>query len=156
MGKGQIGAARVAHLTGTVAFKLNDAQREELRAFVKGGGTLIIDSCGGSSEFATAAEGELAQLFPDTKPEVLPPEHPLYAAGGTAAEPVKFRQFAIKKLGQGTAPRLQGITIGGRLAVIYSREDLSEGMVGQEIDGVIGYAPATATNLMSRILMFAK
>jgi len=39
--------------------------------------------------------------------------------------------------------------------VIYSREDLSVGLVGQEIDGVIGYSPATATKLMARILKYA-
>jgi len=36
--------------------------------------------------------------------------------------------------------------------VIYSREDLSVGLVGQAVDGIVGYSPATATSLMTRIL----
>ena len=44
--------------------------------------------------------------------------------------------------------------INGRLAVIYSREDLSAGMVGETIDGIIGYTPDTATALMTRIILY--
>ncbi len=52
-------------------------------------------------------------------------------------------------------PRLQGVERGGRLVIIYSREDLTAGLVGQAVDGIIGYDPATATSLMTRILDYA-
>ena len=105
---------------------------------------------------ATSFERTLADLFPDGKLEVLPPEHPLYSAGGGAKDEIAYRSYAIRNgVGQTTSPRLQGIQQNGRLAVIYSREDLSVGLVGQEVDGVIGYTPATATALMTRILTYA-
>ena len=40
-----------------------------------------------------------------------------------------------------------------RLAVIYSPEDLSVGLVGQPIDGIVGYEPKTASALMANALM---
>jgi hypothetical protein len=64
------------------------------------------------------------------------------------------------------APRLRGIEIGGRLAVIFSGEDLSAGLVGNPVDGINGYAPlaakgsdgklrAGASEIMSNILLYA-
>jgi hypothetical protein len=50
---------------------------------------------------------------------------------------------------------LRGIEKDGRLAVIYSREDLSVGLVGQHVDGIIGYDPQTATTLMSKVLVYS-
>ena len=52
-------------------------------------------------------------------------------------------------------PRLRGITQNGRVAVFYSREDLSAGLVGEPVDGIIGYTPATATAIMRNILLYA-
>jgi len=54
------------------------------------------------------------------------------------------------------APRVQGITFaGGRVGVFFSREDLSAGLVGQPVDGIVGYDPHTATTIMSRIILYA-
>ena len=39
------------------------------------------------------------------------------------------------------------------LAVIFSREDLSAGLVGEPVDGITGYSPASATELMTNILL---
>jgi len=156
LGKNQIGAAKIAHLTGTFDHKFTDAERDELKSLVAHGGTLVIDAAGGSGRFASSVESLLTEMYPNDKLELLPPDHPLYTAGGGAADAITYRNFAVRNgVGRTNAPRLQGITLNGRLAVIYSREDLSVGMVGQEIDGIYGYSPATATKLMMRILSFA-
>jgi hypothetical protein len=73
---------------------------------------------------------------------------------GRKIEEITYRSFARQKLaGETKAPRLRGITLNGRLGVIFSAEDLSVGLVGQPIDGVVGYSPATATGLMRYILL---
>lgn len=41
------------------------------------------------------------------------------------------------------------------MAVFYSREDLSAGMVGEPVDGVLGYNPETATEIMRNIVLSA-
>ena len=47
------------------------------------------------------------------------------------------------------------LELNGRARVIYSPDDLSAGLVGQNVDGVSGYDPATATELMTRIVLYA-
>ena len=56
LGGGDLAKYKIAHLTGTTKLLLKDAQHKELKAFVEGGGTLIIDSAGGSSVFAESVE----------------------------------------------------------------------------------------------------
>jgi hypothetical protein len=34
-----------------------------------------------------------------------------------------------------------------------SREDLSAGLVGEQIDGIVGYTPDTATDIMRNIIL---
>jgi hypothetical protein len=148
----------VAHLTGTVEFALTPAERDEIKRFINAGGTLIVDAAGGSGAFATSAERELAEMFgPDAKQldNALPPAHPLYSSDGKPLGEVGYRTFARGRLGSINVPQLRGITIGGRLAVIYSKEDLSVGLVGQPVDGIVGYSPPSATLLMSKALLYA-
>ena len=157
-GKLSTGVARVAHLTGTAAFKLDDPSRAELRKFIEAGGTLLIDAAGGSAPFATSAEAEFKAIMPDAKPAVLPPDHALYGKGEAKAPTVSYRPYAIQKKaisGSLKTPRVQGIQRGGRVAVFFSREDLTTGLVGQPVDGVIGYEPKSATELVRRIITYA-
>jgi hypothetical protein len=151
LGARQLARYKFAHLTGTVLFHLDESERAEIKQFLAAGGTLIVDAAGGSSEFATAVENELAAIVPDAAEQlknVIPPADPLYAG----MEPVGYRNFARVKLGIVKTPQLRAIRVNGRVGVIFSREDLSVGLVGQPVDGIIGYDPETATTLMRRIL----
>ena len=62
-------------------------------------------------------------------------------------------QLGVGKL---SAPRLAAVEVGGRPAVFFSREDLSTGLVGVPVDGVIGYDPDTATALVRNVLVYAE
>ncbi len=148
------GDFRVAHLTGTTKFRLDDTAKSELRDYVARGGTLVIEGCGGSSDFAGAAEEQLAALWPGAEPKVIAPEHALFAAG-TKAGAIAYRAYAKKLLGNLTTPRLKAIEVNNRMAVFFSFEDLSTGLVGQAIDGIYGYEPQSATDLMRNILFYA-
>ncbi len=63
-----------------------------------------------------------------------------------------YRRAARQRVGADTRLRLQGIALGRQWLVIYSTEDLSAGLVGQNVDGVIGYTPAVATEIVRRIV----
>jgi hypothetical protein len=66
---------------------------------------------------------------------------------------IAYRPYAAKVLvGNSRGGRLVGVTINNKLAVIASREDLSVGLVGNSIDGIIGYTPRMATTLMANII----
>ena len=148
----------VAHLTATHAVQFTDAQKQSLKQYVDGGGTLLVDAAGGSSAFATAIEAVLRDIFGDaasTLRQPLPVQHALYTQAEPAIKDVGYRLYARKTLGSADAPRLRGIEISGRLAVILSNEDLTNGLLGTPVDGVLGYSPDTASDLVRAVLQLA-
>jgi hypothetical protein len=157
---GAIPPFQVACLTGTGAFTLSAQARMEIAAFVNAGGTLIVDAAGGDATFAASAEAELSAMFPGPPGQavgtVLLPKDAVYTLKAAPIDHFAYRRFARAKIaGSLKLPRVQGITVGNRLAVFFSPEDLSNGLVGQQTDGVIGYDPETATAIMRNLLLYA-
>lgn len=151
-GTGQLDGFAVAHLTGTAKLKLDAGAIARLKKFTSAGGTLIVDAAGGAEVFASSAEGELKKLIDGAKLETLPADHALFA--GKERVKVAFRAAARKALtGKSAAPRIKAIRVNDRPIILFSREDLSAGLVGQPVDGILGYSPAAATDLMRRILV---
>ena len=158
-GEGTLLAARVAHFTGTTAFKLSEPARLEIKTFVQNGGTLIIDAAGGSAAFAASAEEELRNMFGPAAKDIdvpLPKDSPVYNLPNEKIETAGFRLFARESLPRGTkTPVIRGITFGKNVRVFYSHLDISGGLVGEPVDGVYGYDPQTATQLMSAMIRYA-
>jgi len=59
-------------------------------------------------------------------------------------------------VGKLSAPRVAAIDVGGRAGVFFSREDLSGGLVGSPVDGIVGYDPDTATAIVRNVLVYAE
>ena len=168
LGAGALAAGdAVAHLTGTTKLVLDDKAKQELQKYVAAGGTLIVDAAGGSSDFANSAEAALVALFGKDKQDLVlvPVKHPVYSAGNKIEE-VEYRTYAKRIVGNSRLPRVRGIEVGGRMAVFFSGEDLSAGLVGQPVDGIHGYAPAAvsdgegkiragATEIMTNLVLYA-
>jgi hypothetical protein len=150
-----LAASKVATLTGTGELTLTDAEKDGLKAFVKGGGTLIVDAAGGSKEFGDTAAKVLGDIFGGA-PERLANNAPVYSLGGKPLENVQYRKAAREKYGANTLkdPRLMGIKDGERTAVFFSREDITSGLVGCPIAECIGYEPNTAFNLMRNLVTY--
>ncbi|CAN5375131.1 DUF4159 domain-containing protein [soil metagenome] len=150
---------KVAHLTGTGKFKMTDEQMKAVKAFVEGGGTLIIDAAGGDTEFASGAEDALHTMFGDDAKQLsnaILASHEVYNSTGSPMGEISFRSFARGKVPRGQiTPLVRGITLNKRLAVIFSREDITGGMVGESVDGLIGYAPDSAMKLMTNFVAYA-
>jgi hypothetical protein len=147
---------KVANLTGTGKLSLSPASREAIKKFVDGGGTLIVDAAGGDATFADGAENELNTIFAGAKLDLLPSNHLVYNEPDSKMEKVGWRAFAVDKVADKHNPKLRGLTIGKRTAVFFSREDISAGIVGEPVDGIYGYDPTTATNLMAGMLQYAE
>jgi hypothetical protein len=143
---------KIAHLTGTSGFTLSTPQLQTLKNFVQNGGTLIIDCAGGSAEFASSAEAMLNKLFPGGLKDPLPVADPIFTAGFPKAD-IRYRHFARVMLGNVKSPQVKTIRRGLRVGVYYSRYDLSAGLVGEPVDGIIGYDPDTASSIMSGIIL---
>jgi hypothetical protein len=150
---------KLAHLTGTTRVKLDAAEQGEIRKFVESGGTLIVDAAGGSQEFGTSIEGQLAGIFgPAASLELkqrLASTDAVYNLPVAGITEFNFRPFTRKIIGNIQGPQLRAIHLHGRSAVFYSPEDLSAGLVGAPIDGIIGYEPSTATEIMRNLLLSA-
>ena len=160
LGTGKLKGYKVAHLTGTTKFRLAEPARKELKAFVDGGGTLVVDAAGGSDEFADAAVDELAVLFGDaarkSAASALSPNHALFTLPELSIAKFDYRNFARgKRVGRLNTPRLAAVEANGRVVAFFSREDLSGSLVGQPVDGILGYAPETATEIMRNVLVYA-
>ncbi|QOV91900.1 DUF4159 domain-containing protein [Humisphaera borealis] len=150
---------QMAHLTGTGNFTMSAPQRDEIKAFVNGGGTLVVDAAGGDAAFADAAEKELAAIFGGDASAIGPiiaPDERVYEW----AAPFKIAKFDYRKYTRGklsgklNVPRIRAIERAGKQRVFYSREDISAGMLGQPCDGILGYEPETATAIMRNIVLY--
>jgi len=155
--------ARIALMTGTGRFGLTKADKQAIKDFVTGGGTLVIDAAGGPrfrpdpkagidriSGFAAAAERMLEELFGRRSLRPLPATSPILAQVGK----VKCRRRTRKRL-VGKPPALRVIMVDGRAAVFYSREDITAGLVGYDCATVDGYSPESAFAILRSIVLFA-
>jgi hypothetical protein len=159
LGAGLLAGYKIAHWTGTTRLILTPPQDKEVKDFVDKGGTLIIDAAGGSSEFAESADAAMKRIFGDDAKGLetpLPAAHLLFSTPGAAIEKINYRTFARRLLtGAPHDPRIRAITVNGRIGVFFSHEDLTAGLVGEPVDGIVGYSPENATQLMSNMVMFA-
>jgi hypothetical protein len=156
LGDGRLlaGGFALAHLTGTGKLELAGPQRDELKKFVESGGTLVVDAAGGSEEFAASSEKVLEEMFSGAKLAQLPPDHPAYKIGKPIAA-FEYRPYQRKVRGAAHGPRIKGLDVAGRTAVFFSPDDLSVGLVGNSVDGIAGYEPGTATEIMGHLVQFA-
>jgi hypothetical protein len=150
---------QIVHLTGTTAFTLTADQRKQLLEFTSHGGTLIIDAAGGSGPFAQSAEAELKNLYGKDAESALAhplrPDSPVFNLPNVPLDAINYREYAKKLLGDSTKPRICEVIVKGRIVAFFSREDLSAGLVGEQVDGIVGYTPRSATELMRNLILYS-
>jgi hypothetical protein len=104
-------------MTGEGDFELLDIERANLRKYVEGGGFLLASAGCSSPEWDRSFRSEMAKLFPD---------HPLTAIG--MDHPIFHTVYDVTQLqGLHSQPRpLEGISLGGRIGVLYSVDGLND------------------------------
>jgi hypothetical protein len=105
-------------MTGEGDFQLTAAERENLRRYVERGGLLLASAGCSSTEWDRAFRREMATIFP---------KHPLRAID--MKHPIFHTAYEIRELRttHGGSPRpLVGVSIGGRLGVVYSQDGLND------------------------------
>lgn len=104
-------------MTGEGDFVLPDSERENLRKFVNRGGFLLASAGCSSREWDRSFRNEMANVFPDTPLQTIGMEHPVF-----------HMVTDIKNLNakHGKPRPLEGVHVGGRLAVLYSQDGLND------------------------------
>ncbi|MCE9546277.1 MAG: DUF4159 domain-containing protein [Planctomycetia bacterium] len=104
-------------MTGEGDFTLPSSEREALKRYVERGGFLLASASCSSVEWDKAFRREMAAVFPDQPLQALDLDHPIF-----------HTVYEIKELQSkhGTPKPLEAVTLGGRVAVIYSQDGLND------------------------------
>lgn len=154
----ELGDFKVAHVTGTRAFKLSTEEIAGLRRFLSNGGTILADPAMGSIDFLGSFEDQIAQLVAE-KParlrdrcEILQAEK-LEDAGKLSK--VEYRRSVRGQLRGREFPPIRGIAMGQRYAVLYTPLDLSVSMLGTPVWECPGFATIDAMRIMRNWVLYA-
>jgi hypothetical protein len=104
-------------MTGEGDFRLSDAERESLRRYVERGGLLLASAGCSSTEWDRAFRREMAAVFPNNPMQSIPMTHPMF-----------HTVYDINNLRarHGSPRPLSGVSIGGRLGIVYSQDGLND------------------------------
>jgi hypothetical protein len=114
------------YMTGHREFHWSQEEVARLQRYLKAGGVLLADACCGRVAFDMAFRNEIAKVFPGQKLQKIAPDHPIYHSQFDIRT-VDYTPRTREDFGQFDTPELEGITLDGRLAVIYSKFDLGNG-----------------------------
>lgn len=144
------------YMTGHRDFTLTERERQNLRAYLQRGGFLFAEACCGRSGFDTGFRRAIAEVLDGATLVPVPPEHPVYQFPN-AVRDVEPRLPLARALKTETriAPALEGISIDGRLAVLYSPVGLACGWELAECPYCKGITTRDALALGVNILSYA-
>ncbi len=148
---------------GRQGFAFDAARRERIRQFLERGGTLLADSVCASPAFAGAFREEIAAILPEGRLEEIPPNDPIFTKGeygGYDIRTVTLREPAggdgpLTSRKREIAPKLEGVQIGDRWAVIFSPYDLSCALEKQNSLECTGYGRDDAEKIALNILLYS-
>lgn len=148
------------YMTGHDDFTWNETQTAAVRRYLENGGFLFADACCGRQKFDLAFRREMAKVFVSdggaARLQVLPPAHPIYQIHNNI-KAVRFTEAAVARAGgtRGDQPRLEAITIRGRVAVVYSQLALNVGWRVKPVPYAVGYDPKSALELGVNTVVYA-
>ncbi|MFW6162137.1 MAG: DUF4159 domain-containing protein [Planctomycetota bacterium] len=144
------------YMTGHDDFHFSKNEIAALRAYLKAGGFLMADACCGRKAFDAAFRREMGKVLPGLKLKRLSANHPLYSIQHKIRS-VNHTQAAVvqRELSNPGAPALEGITVGGHLAVVYSPLDMGCGWELKPHPYGVGYESRDAIKLGVNVVMYA-
>ncbi|NOX96695.1 MAG: DUF4159 domain-containing protein [Nitrospirae bacterium] len=142
------------YLTGHNDFKLSKTEVKNLRFYLLNGGFLFADSADGREVFDAAFRREIRRVLPEFFLSPLPVNHPIYSAYYKIKK-VDYSLAVETKDGNLIRPRLEGITVNGNLAVVYSPYDLRYGWNFNDHPYRKGYSPEDSLRLGVNVIVYA-
>ena len=145
---------KLAVLTGTGTLNLSAQEIAAIKQHVVSGGTIFIDAGGGSETFDESVKSMLRKMFPDDDLKMLAGASPVYNIPNATIGRAHFRSVTRRFI-KSSRPQLQALLFDDRPGVIYSREDVTGGLVGYHSRAVDGYDPVSAFRIMRNVVLFA-
>lgn len=149
---------------GRTDFRFSVAEQAELRDYLQNGGTLLADSICSSNDFTKSFRREVSKALGDRPLQAVPADDPILttAFGGfdirrvefrTPSSPDKDRPLTARV--RKTTPRLEGIKVDGRWAVIFSPYDLSCALEQHEAVQCRGYRREDAARIGLNVMLYS-
>ena len=152
--KQEVFAHSFLYMTGHHDFKLADEETVNARKFLESGGVLLADACCGRASFDTALRRELARVLPGKPLVPLARDHQLYKSL-EKIEGVEYTDLVKQSKPGFNTPALEGVSLNGILAVVYSKYDLGCGWEEIEHPYARGVASADALRLGMNTIVYA-
>jgi len=153
----------LVYMHGRNPFELSGQERDQLLKHLKNGNVLFADACCGSPRFDRSFRQLMKQMFPDSPLKRVPVDHDLITGGQAGFDisrvrrrvPAAGRAARFKSRVEQGEPVLEGIEVDGRLAVIYSKYDLSCALEKQTTAACQGYLEEDAVRIGINIVLHA-
>jgi hypothetical protein len=107
-----------AVITGEADFHFTRSERENLKKYVTNGGFLLASAGCSSEKFDRAFKREVQRVFGKGCLNAIPMDHPVFS---TLHE---IKKLKLKRAS--TAPKLLGLEVNGKIAMIYSHHGLND------------------------------
>jgi hypothetical protein len=118
--------APFCYLAGHKLVEFNPAERRNFERYVRNGGFVFVDDCNHDIDglFAKSFEAQMASIFGGKALRKLPNSHPLYRSFFVFKDGPPATGFELNGWGDDLVhDYLKGITIDGRLGLLYSNKD---------------------------------
>ncbi|MDP0492601.1 MAG: DUF4159 domain-containing protein [Verrucomicrobiota bacterium JB023] len=118
LGADEVFTTPLCIFTGEGNFTLNESERKNLKQYVMNGGFIIVSPGCSDQKWNSAFKRELAAVFPGYPLQPLSMDHEVFSMVHT---------ITALNAGRGVGRvQLQGVTVNGRLAILYSPEGLND------------------------------
>ena len=144
----------IIYLTSKGSFALRRDELDSLRAFLERGGFLFADPICGNPRFDASFRAMIKELYPDRELELLPLNHPVFSSAYTIKK-VSYKKKVLQEYADLDTPVLEGLMLGGRLAVLYSKYNFSNGLEGVNDNRSAGYVRDDAIRIAINIVTCA-
>lgn len=142
------------YMTGHREFAWSAEEVGMLQKYLKAGGLLLADACCGRMSFDMAFRREIAKVFPGQPLAKLPADHPLYHCHYDIRS-VEYTPRVREDYGPFDEPQLEGISVEGRQAVIYSKFDMGNGWEQFPHAYSYGLKDESALQIGTNVLVYA-
>jgi hypothetical protein len=154
----------LVYMHGRNAFEFSRQEREQLRKYLDRGHVLFADACCGSPQFDKSFRKLAAKLYEDEDAKLVrvPTDHPIFT--DETWHDIKTVERRIPAVGRNAKfearvergePFLEGIEVGGRLVVVYSKYDISCALEQQSTAACRGYVEKDAVKIALNVVIYA-